>query len=1296
MPKKNDNTVKGGEKPQPQGEQTLTRAAPKGEQTLTRRISQSQQTLTRGVSQGQQTLTRGGAQGAQTLTRGGVSQGAQTLTQDEQARKPGLTMTRTFGGGGLTLIEKPAWQPGDLIDGKYQVIESIGQGGMGIVYKVHHHEWKIDLAVKVPLVDLVADAVSKARFVREAQIWVDLGLHPNIVQCWYVRELGGIPRVFMDFLGGGSLKDWIVRENVKPGEWDKILDLTIQACDGLAYAYEQGMTAHRDVKPGNLLLTEEGQLRVTDFGIVKHGTTEDIQDTTSKTTRHDKPSAGTVLTDAEVGTPEYGAPEQWEQRQNIDQRADIYALGIVLFEMCCGRRPFDDGEHTEPVYVLIGRHLSTPAPNPRSFNRDIPDSLAELILKCLEKDPEKRPESMHTLRDILAHLYREIVEKAYRRPVPKAGELRSDSLNNRAVSFLDLGKKQEAFEIWAQALKLDAYHSESAYNKALVQWVDGLITDDEVVRRLDEIKHTHTSSRINYYLGLIHLERAAADQAEEELADAMKYPDLATSGDTWRTLGDARMAQEKFAEAAEAYEKTLELVPEDDGLQTRQSLALQGTRQYEGHIIFPWRRSSGALSDGHTQSVTTVAMTHDGVFALSGGQDGLMQLWDVKEQKILKTYERYGVEIMAVTITPDGKFFVSGDEDSTLCLWDIDTSEYLRFFEGHKRAITSLAITANGRFIISGSHDKTLRMWELATGKKVRRFRGHTGVVTSLAVSLGGNFIISGSQDSTLRMWDPRKGAKCLKVFEGHQGGVTAISLAVDGRVVVSGSEDSTLKMWDLESGECRHTLKGHSEKVTAVAVTPDERFILSGSADRAVRLWDFATGKCLRTFKEHTDGITSIAVAANATLAVTGSDDKTVRVWNLDSEVQPYESPLQVCLQQNLEDIQASTVHFRKRMHWSKTAWKAGKTIAAYKYLKQARSVSGYERTPESLALNAVISQFLPRKKLDGEWRLWTFAEHSERVTAVAATPDGRRVVSGSQDKTLRLWDLTTGKCLLVFQGHSGAVTSVAVTPDGRFVLSGSEDNTLRLWAITSGTCLRTYEGHTSGVLAVTLTPHGQFIVSSSHDRTIRIWNPATTECLQIFKGHNKEITAVAVAPNREFVASCSEDRTVRWWERQTGKRLLTLSGHKNTVTAVKVDPSGRYLLSGSKDMTLKLWEIAAGKCVRTFEAHQGYVSSLDITPDSRFVISGSKDRTLRLWNIKTGKCTRVFEGHALGVNTVTFTRDGRYLISGSDDKSLKVWELDWELDTSKRVAEETQESAKTGGLVNRFTSFFQTGKKR
>ncbi len=1519
-------------------------------------------------SEAQKTLTRKGpafSRQERTLTRPAPESSRETASFSEHGHgKSGLTITRTLGVGTGELVEKNDWEVGDIIDGRYEVISIIGQGGMGIVYKIHHREWNLELAVKVPLAHLVADERSKASFIREAQIWVDLGLHPNIVQCWYVREFGGIPRMFMDYMSGGSLRDWIAEGHVVPGQWDTVLDLIIQACDGLGYAYQQGVRVHRDVKPGNLLLSETGDVRVTDFGLVL-GTPTGLP--SKSTDRRD----GATAPELEQGTPEYGAPEQWTWSTDIDQRADIYALGVILFEMCCGSRPFDDGSHQEPPQVLIGRHISSPAPDPRELQPDIPDPLADLILTCLEKTPDHRPDSMSAFREALAEVYHTILGKSYRRSVPRPAELRSDALNNRAVSLLDLGKREEAISLWAKALKLDVYHPESVYNKALLEWVDCMITDDEAIRRLEEIKHA--SARANLYLAMIHLERAAADKAEEALEEAIQEPELSVNSLIWRTLGDSRVAQQKYSKAEEAYQRALELMSEElKERETRRLALIRETEQrtqamlcwqrgfrsfggghkdavtavvitpdgrfvlsgsqdttirlwnlttreflwvFEGHTeqilslavshdgryvasgsqdktirlwnletgraqwitrghsrgvtalaftpdgrhlvsggwdgtlrlwnletgrnvwksekhdtpvnalavtpdtwgvlsahdeddLYLWELTTGLRAErkfygapldrlgfvasgvstltissdgqyaatgksdgtvnvwsletgeilrvckghdanvtavavtpdsrlivsgsedttlrvwdletgqgllsfsGHEQAIRSLSITPDGRFIITGSQDTTMRLWDLETERCLwifwgdvghqtgvtavtvspdgdhilsggrdstlrlweltnsqciRIFDRYRTEMTAVAVTPDGRFVVSGSDDGTVWLWDIETSDYVRIFEGHDKAVTSVTVTPDGWFIVSGSIDRTVRLWELSTGKCTRIFHGHKAGVTAVAVMPDGQILLSGSFDKTIRLWDIAT-AKCKKIFKGHHKAVSALSLSPDGKQAVSGSRDGTLCLWDLTTRQCFRMIYAHSESVSGVALTPDGLCALSSSTDRTLRIWEVLTGRCLRTFRGHLHRVNAAAITPKGYFAVTGSEDTTLRLWDIDPGSPRYEAVIQVCRQRSLEEIRLAQERYRKRMEWAQAAWDQNKAVAACKYLTQARSIGGYERAPESLNMNAMLNDALARKTLRGAWLTWTLEGREQPVTAVAATPDGKFILSGSADAALSLWDMATGECLRVFTGHQAAVTAVAVTPDSRFVLSGSEDTTLRLWHLDSGACLRVYEGHSLGVTTVTMTPYGQFLLSGSRDRTLRMWNPSTTKCLHIFKGHDKAVEALSVSPDRKRILSGCEARKIRIWNRESGECVRVLRGHQRGVTALCVSPNGQFFLSGSRDQTVKIWKMHGGESFWTFEGHEGSVTSLVMTPDARFAISGSADATMRMWNVVTGKPVWIFEGHTSGINALSMTPNGRYLISGNQDATVKVFELDWEFDTRKR----------------------------
>jgi WD40 repeat protein len=287
------------------------------------------------------------------------------------------------------------------------------------------------------------------------------------------------------------------------------------------------------------------------------------------------------------------------------------------------------------------------------------------------------------------------------------------------------------------------------------------------------------------------------------------------------------------------------------------------------------------------------------------------------------------------------------------------------------------------------------------------------------------------------------------------------------------------------------------------------------------------------------------------------------------------------------------------------------------------------------------------------------TLQGHINSVTGLAVTPDGHHLVSGSQDKTLRVWDLATGESKRTMQGHAAGVTSVAVTRDGRQAVSGSHDKTLRVWDLATGQLKRAFQGHNDSVTAVAVTPDGQRVVSSSYDRTIRVWDLAMGESIRTLQGHTASVTAVAVTPDGRQIVSGSRDRTLRVWDLATGRIKTALQDHTDSVTAVAVTPDGHHVVSGSYDRTARVWDLATGEIIGTLRGHASGVSGVAVTPDNRHVISGSHDRTLCVWDLATGESKRTLQGHNSGVTAVAVTPNGRHVISGSWDKTLRVWDL-------------------------------------
>ena len=545
--------------------------------------------------------------------------------------------------------------------------------------------------------------------------------------------------------------------------------------------------------------------------------------------------------------------------------------------------------------------------------------------------------------------------------------------------------------------------------------------------------------------------------------------------------------------------------------------------------------------------------------------------------------------------------------------------------------------------------------------------------------------------DTDIRVWNVTKGIWRANL-KGHTGPVNSVFFGLDKDWIYSGSADRTIREWDITTGNIRFF--EHPKGVNSICLSASGQWVLSGCIDHTVRLWEVKTGRCIRTFIGHNDEVNSVAISTDGHFALSGSQDKTMRLWKLSFQtLSPHEQerlfPFQLSGLLSYEEVAQAQKEIKKLLVNSKQDLSQAHYLEALGKVREARQLPGGEYLPESLTAWQELTLFCQRTTLRGTRLIRTFENHSGAVRSVCLSNDGSRVLSGSHDGSVRLWDANTGECL--WDSHVGGflpslnkAVHVNLSANTQWALSG-HGSTLRLHDAYTGKCVHTIRKHKSAINSVCFSPDGLWALTGSgsyslgailgllfgssrfglaKDNTLRLWEVSTGRCIRTFKGHTDWVTSVCFSPDGCLALSGSMDCTLRLWDVASGLCLGVFEGHKHSVNAVCFSSDMRYALSGSEDKTLRLWELDTGYQRHIFKDHTGAVNSVCLSTDGRFALSGSHDNTIRVWEVSTGRCLQVLKEHTVWVASVYLSVDGRFAVSGSGDKKLHLWELDWELE--------------------------------
>ena len=288
----------------------------------------------------------------------------------------------------------------------------------------------------------------------------------------------------------------------------------------------------------------------------------------------------------------------------------------------------------------------------------------------------------------------------------------------------------------------------------------------------------------------------------------------------------------------------------------------------------------------------------------------------------------------------------------------------------------------------------------------------------------------------------------------------------------------------------------------------------------------------------------------------------------------------------------------------------------------------------------------------------------HSDAILSLNLNPNGKKIVSGSADKTLKVWDATTGKEILTINGHEGSVKSVSYSPDGKKIVSGSADKTIKVWDAETGKEALTLKGHSDEVWTASYSPDGKKIASGSADKTIKVWDAETGKEALTLKGHDWNVTKVNFSPDGKRIVSGSWDCKIKIWDSNTGKEIYNIEGINWSVTSVNFSPDGLRIVSSRWDNTIQVWDGISCKEILSFKGHTKRIHDVNFSPDGMKIVSGSYDGTVKVWDAYTGQIIKTFKGFSGSINCVVFNPDTKRVISGSDDSIINVWDISSEHD--------------------------------
>jgi WD40 repeat protein len=612
--------------------------------------------------------------------------------------------------------------------------------------------------------------------------------------------------------------------------------------------------------------------------------------------------------------------------------------------------------------------------------------------------------------------------------------------------------------------------------------------------------------------------------------------------------------------------------------------------------------------------------------------------------------------VYCVAYSPDGKYLVTGSLDHTLKLWDVAAAKEVKTYagkDGHQKMVLSVAFSPDGQMIASGGADNTLKVWDVPIGTPIRSFKA-ADATTAVALTADGTKLAVGGKDGVVKVLNAADFKELLKLDGQHQGAVTGVAFSANGQVLVSTSTDRTARFWNATNGQLLATVGAHAGAANAVAINPGGVAYTVGD-DGMLRFWQL-NPIAAKAISGNTATIRALAVSADGNVLITGGDDKTVRHFSppAGKEIRPLTGPLAPVTSVTLNpanSVIAAASQDRQVYFWNAADGKPAGQLTAH-----AGPVTDVQFHPQGTQVATAGA--------DGLVRLWAYpptpartAPHPDGVLVAVASPDGKKLYTGSADKVLRIWDATKPAVERQFTGHTGAITALAVSANGQLLVSGGADATLRFWNQATAKEADVVTAHAAPITSLALNPAATQVVSTSEDGTIKLWQlPFVAPKAFV---HADQVTGLALTADGTKLVTGSGDKLVRLWNLATGAKEREYPGGPTLpITSVAVSGNGATVAAAALDKTVTLWNAADGKVLHKI-AVPAAAQVVVFSPDGQSVAAGLADGTVKLLAVADAKETKSLAAHKAAVSGLAFTPKGDVLFSAGGDKVVQGWAL-------------------------------------